>query len=393
MIDLVYRGFDGLDVSFQAQIPPRFEKALAEAKTKARNLRCTASLEWNGFHLAVLETGCRGGYSYIATTGQFGITLFCKKPNVFDPWGVRVSCNSFFLATCGLGGTRAGIYAILRSLGILVSPGAESIGRVDYALDFLMPELALVPDNFVMHSNARRSDHHDLNSLSAAGRSGRITSVTVGKMPGRQVIVYDKRCEIVAKHKPGWWEIWDATRGRAGLPPLARESAAKSTIWRVEIRSGKRHLKDRWKISTWGDLDSRYGDMVAACLDAVRYASPSSDSNRSRWPDSPLWLRVREETGRDLFEMRNFASPDLVKSVQMDEHDKLLAAQMGGLLAARAAIRGIDTMGLPSFAEISGKEMARQIERDPEGYAEKVAKAASRYHVQDLSCTELTPGA
>jgi hypothetical protein len=331
--------------------------------------------------MLVKESGAPGGYAFTASSGEFGVTWFFKKPNLFDPWGVRISCNSFFLATSGLGLARSKIYDAMASLEIALTDQPESIGRVDYAVDFLIPGFVLTPHHFVMHSNARWKDHTEPLGQASNGHSGRVTSVTVGKMPGRQVIVYDKRAEIIAKHKVGWWEIWDAARAKANLPPIIRSGPEASAIWRVELRAGKHHLKERWAITSWADLDSRFGDLVAATVDAIRHAAPTLDSNRSRWPDSPLWQAVRNETGQDLFEMRNFAAPDLIKSVQRDEHDKLLARQMTGLLTSRAAIQGIEADALPCFAEQAGEQMAEQIRQAPDRFAEKLETAAGRYRI------------
>jgi len=381
MIELLYRGFDGLDVSFLGQITTKFADALDAAKIQAQKFRQPEPLEWNGIAMTVSESGARGGYAFQASTGAFGATWFFKKPNIYDPWGLRVSCSSFLLATKGLGGARAYIYEVMEALEIALQPEAESLGRVDYALDFLIPEFTLTPEHFVMHSNARRTDHHETNEFDVVGPSGRVTSVTVGKMPGRQVNVYDKRAEIIAKRKAAWWVIWDAARAKEGFPSLVRDRPSEAPIWRVEIRGGKRHLKDRWAITTWQDLDNRFGDMVAACLDMIRYAMPSGDSNRSRWPDSPLWHAVRCAADEDLFEMRNYADPDLIKAVQRDEHDKLLAQQMTGLLTTRAGILGIEGDALAGFATRAGKQMAQTIEQEPERFAHKLLAAAARYRV------------
>ncbi|WP_155986514.1 hypothetical protein [Novosphingobium resinovorum] len=162
-----------------------------------------------------------------------------------------------------------------------------------------------------------------------------------------------------------------------------RDCPADSPIWRVEIRAGKQHLKTRWRISSWRDLDTRFGDTVNESLNAIRYVVPSDDSNRSRWPEAPLWQAVRQEVSEDLFEMRNFADPDLIKSVQRDEHDKLLAQQMTGLLSTRAAILGIVSAEIRDFAHATGKEMAYTIEANPDHFTKKLASAAGRYHIQD----------
>lgn len=382
MIELLYRGFDGLDLSFQAQISVAFCELLQDAKEKAQQARSTAMIEWGGVLLEVFESGAKGGYAFMASTGEFGSTWFFKKPNARDPWGVRVSCNSFFLATNGLGEARSQIYRVLAAFGIAPNLGEESIGRVDYALDFLMPDFQLIPELFVMHSNANRSDHLEHPEMTINGRSGRVTSVTVGKMPGRQAIVYDKRAEIIAKRKVGWWEIWDANRMRMGQPILQRDAPSECSIWRVELRAGKRLLKDQWNIRTWTDLDARLGDLVTATLDAIRYTTPTMDSNRSRWPESELWSCVRQEVNQDLFEMASFVDPNLVKRVQADAHSRLLLSQIIGSVTTRAAICGISAIKLAEYAAATGNEIAAAIQGSPAHFERKLDGARKRYDVR-----------
>lgn len=378
-MDVLYQGFDGLDLSFVGQISDRLSEALEAAKQSAQETRRPSLLEWPSVRMLVFESGARGGYAFMSSTGPFGATWFFKRRNARDPWGVRVSCNSFNLATLGLGGARAELYRTLELLEISVNEGAETIGRVDYAVDLLAPQFALDPQFFVMHSNSSRSDHIEHTEITSNGRSGRVTSVTVGKMPGRQVIIYDKRAEVIAKNKAGWWVIWNAARAHDGLAPLNPEVAAESRVWRVELRAGKSHLRDRWAIRTWAELDSHFGDMIAASLRATRYAQPNGDTNRSRWPDSEIWKLVKLQADADLFEMRLWADPDLVKRVEREAHDRLLAGQMLGLLTTRAALSGIDAGNLVSFAMTAGEEMSRKIAESPSRYEKKLARAGSRY--------------
>lgn len=381
MMQVLHRGFDGLDVSFQGQISADLFRGLDAAKQKAQRFQQQTVLTWNGVQMLVSESGSRGGYAFVASTGQFGATWFFKKPNDHDPWGVRVSCSSFNLALNGLGASRACLYQTLHDLGITVPNGAESISRVDYAIDFLAPELVLIPEHFVMHSNANRADHREPPEVRTNGTSGRVTSVTIGKMPGRQVIVYDKRAEVIARHKVGWWEIWDANRLAAGYGPLNRKMPSESRAWRVELRAGKRHLKDRWGIVSWDDLDSRLGDVFLAMLQAIRYAEPNGDTNRARWPASDLWEQVKHQTRTDLFEMRTCANPNLVKLVQQEEYDRLLSGQMLGLLTSRAAVAGISMVELVQFARRIGIEMADEIAQDHAKFAKKLVRAAARLAV------------
>lgn len=373
----LHRGLDGLDVSFMGQIDAQFVQVLESAKEQAQRSHRPTTIDWKGVRLLVLESGAHGGYAFAASTGPFGATWFFKKPNARDPWGVRASCNSFNLAINGLGGARSALCDTLQLLGIHVE--SESIARVDYAVDFLAPDFELCPERFVMHSNANRSDHIEHPEISANGRSGRVTSVTVGKMPGRQVIVYDKRAEVIAKNKEGWWVIWNGSLAAAGLPSLNKATPTESRVWRVELRAGKHHLKERWGIRTWADLDSRFGDLIAATLDSVRYTLPTPDRNRSRWPESELWNCVRRETEDDLFEMRLYADPEQVKLVEKESHDRLLASQMTGLLLARAALSDICGDNLPSYARATGEEMARNLTQRRSHFEVKLHRVRQRY--------------
>jgi len=173
-MEMIYRGFDGLDVSFMGQIGQELCTALDAAKEEAQRSHGQSALVWNGVHMLVSESGARGGYAFIVSTGEFGATWFFKKPNTRDLWGVRVSCNSFNLAINGLGKVRTDLYRSLGLLDIAVPVGGESIGRIDYAIDFLAPDFTLDPDRFVMHSNANRADHVENSPLMINGRSGRV---------------------------------------------------------------------------------------------------------------------------------------------------------------------------------------------------------------------------
>ena len=166
-----------------------------------------------------------------------------------------------------------------------------------------------------------------------------------------------------------------------GSSPLNWKEPDESRVWRVELRAGKRHLKDNWNIRTWADLDNRLGDLIADTLDAVRYAMLTEDSNRSRWPDSALWTQVRRNTGADLFEMRNYADPDLIKRVQLDAHDQLLKNQMKGLLVSRAALRNMSVDQLSTFAVKVGREMAHDITSALPRYERKLSTVSDRYVV------------
>ena len=124
-------------------------------------------------------------------------------------------------------------------LNLAVPPDGVSIGRVDFAVDILAPEFDLEPEHFIMHARSRRKTFADLEQMQTHGPSGRFKSVTIGKQPGRQVIVYDKRKEVLSKRTVEWPIIWNRNLEKMGLPELDLVDRAKSQVWRVELRMGK----------------------------------------------------------------------------------------------------------------------------------------------------------
>jgi hypothetical protein len=76
--------------------------------------------------------------------------------------------------------------------------------------------------------------------------------------------------------------------------------------------------------------------------------------------------------------MRSRIDPELVKRVQRDAHDQLLATQMLGLLITRAGLSA-ELVELPDYAKAVGEEMARKIMRSPRRFEEKRSAAAAKY--------------
>ncbi|WIW90252.1 hypothetical protein K3M67_19580 (plasmid) [Sphingobium sp. V4] len=116
-------------------------------------------------------------------------------------------------------------------------------------------------------------------------------------------------------------------------------------------------------------------------LNAVRHVEPSSDSNRSRWPDSPLWQAVRREAAREFADMCSGSVPSSVKTVQRDAHDQLLSRQMLGLLIARAAMHDIAPGQLSTFARNMGVDFADQIGADLARFTKRLFHSRSRYYI------------
>jgi hypothetical protein len=179
-------------------------------------------------------------------------------------WNCVASIRAGTLASLGYHGAREQLFARLAHMGFVVL--GHSVNRIDYAADFLTPGFVLRLDGFVTRPRAKRHPHwsaphgHDPYCPSAIITGRRLESVTVGKMPGRQIIVYDKRAAAIAQRKLFWFKVW-------GIDP----ADATAEIFRVEVRAGKKEVKERWNLRTFGDVDLAIGDVIRAPLDDIRY--------------------------------------------------------------------------------------------------------------------------
>lgn len=373
MIEPIYRGFDGLDVTFQGRIPEALCAELEASKSMAAEARHPILCEWRGQSFHVAETGAAGGYAYRCDTGPEGAVWFFSKNQQVSLWNIRVSVRSAWLATKGFGRVRAEIYDFLEAIGADVI--GEAIARVDYAVDVRgedLPGFVLEPNNFVMHARCNRGDHYE--EIGANGTSGRVTSVTVGKMPGRQAIVYDKTKEVAAKQKAEWPLIWNASLQKQGRSPLADGER----VYRVELRAGKAYLKDKWGITTWADLDAKLGDLFQAAVVDIRLCMETNDPNRSRWPVHPLWEAVAAAVAGDLFEMCSGATPGVVKEVRRSQLAKTMSAMFMGLVATWSLATGTEAKAAV-LADAVRAMTGDYVAENPKDFAAKLKRAGEKY--------------
>ena len=364
-MELLHKGFDALDVAYAVHFPAKFMPKLQSAKRKAMEIGQSVTASLDGVHFEVASTGARGGYVFRCSTGSAGEIWFLKQPSANDPWGVRISVSAVQCALIGLSGVKKRIEDKFEQLGMAVREGQESIARVDFALDFIIPDFTLAGDNFVMHSRSTRMAHVDISEYKSGGRSGRTESVTVGKNPGRQVIIYDKRAEVLAKGNTHWPVVWNDARKRQGLLPIDLQDRETSQVWRVELRAYKRHLKEDWGVATWWQLQEKLSAIFNSLLTDVRYSVPSLDLNRARWPEHPLWTRVRAELQGKLSEMKSFATESAIKELLKAEREDMLKAQIAGCLIALAASRKTEFADLTAFTKNAAEEILAMFRDHP----------------------------
>lgn len=285
-LDCRYVGMDGLDVAFMGALTTATIAALQEAKACAQQDGEPALIELGGVPVKVYGHGAKG-FSFTVDTGEDGEVWFFTRSDNLEGWNGRVSVRSLPLSIYGYFGVKRRLFERAAALGFRIIK--ESISRVDVAADFVLPDFEPRLDCFVARGRCRQQVYADaevrpaVNSeilVNYAARS--VTSVTIGTMPGRQIILYDKRRQAVKEKLWHWFEKWGVDRADKSLK-----------VWRIEVRAGKDYLSD-FGLKTFADLEAMVGDVLRTALEQVRYTKrPRRDTNVSRRRNAPLWDAVR----------------------------------------------------------------------------------------------------
>lgn len=376
---VLHAGFDGLDLALRAIAPPELIEILEPAKTFAAEQMAEARVTYNDVTFNVAASGGTGGYAYRIDTGPMGATWFIKKPNAKDHWGIRVSFKSRPLALLGLEKVRADFEATCLKLGLRVPLGGVSIGRVDFAVDVLISRFELEPTDFVVHARTNRRSHSDLAEMTTNGPSGRYTSVTFGKMPGRQVIVYDKFEEVLKRNKFEWPMIWNSELSRLGLPLLDMSDRSNSTIWRIELRLGKKALRDRRNIRGWASLYNELQNEMDQLAEDVTLRRTSEDSNRSRWPLHPLWRVLKDAVSNGLFDHTESVAYEEVQEADLLQKRSEFIRTIAAHAVTLAVLERNEAGRFPDFLHEMPERIMQFILLHPRDLEQRVKDASAKY--------------
>ena len=331
-------GFDTLDVAFRGALPAAVLEELENAKNDAQTAQAPAlaRIGPGAVSVHVHETGKRGGYRYTCSTGPEGEVWFFKAGDDPQDWNIFVSVRAFQLAIHGLCEVWNRLEERLSEFGATVTD--ESINRVDFAVDLLALEFKLEPDRFVVppgcevkaHFGKKRSESVDDTTPLAVFHAHEVSGITIGKMPGRQVAVYDKRREAIKKKNFAWFNIWRVNR-----------FDRSQRVWRVELRAGKKLLKDRWEIVTYADLVASIAEVFSETMSVIRYLSTDqNDTNLSRQTVHPIWEIVQDEVTEALFEHRSGLLPGQIRERNRSQTLEIYEGLIAGLAVALAVTRG-----------------------------------------------------
>ncbi len=302
MVDLVYQGVDSLDVAIQgaasSEMLKVFETARNEAEADPYNQHGVRLILGQCNRAFVIKAhGKKGGYRYTAVDERTGSIFSIKNETRPQMWNIFVSTRAHSLLSRGYEGMKEQIGSCLSALEVF--PHEYRVNRIDYALDFLAPDFILDMANFVAPKSSKVSpyfamdkhldDHGDtLNEgptdqpVGSVMRGGRFESVTVGKMPGRQIIVYDKTQAAKAQQTPYWFPAW-------GLEP----DNPSHRVWRVEIRAGRNGWKSLLGTTgqrTYETIEALLQPFMIRALEEIRYVTNRANvSNVTRATNHPLW--------------------------------------------------------------------------------------------------------
>jgi hypothetical protein len=371
MMKVLYKNFDGLDVAFKGALPYDVLRTLGEAKAAAQIQRgeVLAHLGRKRIPVHVAETGMRGGYAFRFDTGPFGSVWSVADSTDETRWNLRASVHSLGLAQHGYEGVKGQLLEFLTELcafGQGDDLPEERISRLDFCVDVAVPWFQPDPEHFVCHSGMTRRIHRTWEGQTVA-RGGRIESVTIGKMPGRQVIVYDKAREIAAHEKPYWWDFWGLDRG-----------GYQGEVWRVEIRAGKAEL-DNWNLRTFANFERISGAVILHTLDTIRFTIPTGDSEASRWPVHPLWSLASRAAENALAPYSTAVKRGKVMDglrAGLIEHFRNM---LPGLIASYGHLHGLQARDWNAILDLVGTESRAFAAKKPKALSEKFRRAAERY--------------
>lgn len=375
---LIYQNLDRLEVSFQCAVPSGIREQLERAKAEALQARTRAYAEMgsNKLQVMVLETGAKGGYTYQFSTGHDGALWLIGNRDDRNQWNVRVIVSSLCLALYGYYGAKERLLKVLKEDLKAVGPDdqagepIERVSRVDYCLDFLLEEAEIFApnqNNFVCAGRTKKGVILD-SPIQLEGIGRVVEYIRIGKMPNRQIVIYNKTREISASHKSFWWQIWDLNK-----------EEIKTDIWRIEIRAGKKEL-NIWNFRSFKNLEEMLGDVVKLTLEEYRYTEPNSnDLNMTRWPMALIWQMAIKASEKDLLNYSSKASRKKVlnefRNTVITNYKRLIT----GIFIGYTAVTGKDIGEIPGVLELVCDEILDQASNNPEKFRQKYKKKMEEF--------------
>lgn len=384
-MSVIYTNFDTFELAYQGAIPPHILDRLKEAKQLAQKEGEKQTVKFGDITIRIQSSGNNRGYSYIFSTGSTGITVCVKHSTKPKDWNLFVSVGSACLATRGLQGALDHIREVFNNLqaigmnrkrGIEQEPFdtlVESINRVDYCMDVIANDFEIIVEHFVAHARTQKKPYWPESNGVTRGNSAE--SILIGKMPNKEVIVYNKTREIISKRKAYWYDIWNESAKKHNAAPPVK---GKDTVWRFEVRICKKAF-EKLRLKTLKQLHERLPDIYAAHLQSCRMVSEKTGKNPTRWPVHPLW-KLFQEKAKDCFSNESVVMPEtLIADLTRSQREEMMENALYGTLISYTALRGGSLETIEEIMESFEKRFEAHLVHRANDAAKKFYHAKERY--------------
>lgn len=223
-------------------------------------------------------------------------------------------------------------------------PYKEVISRIDFCVDFETNNFEIDKNRIVAHSKAKRN--YNESNIEYNGTGKVFDSVRIGKMPNKQLAIYNKIKEIKSRNKSYWWNVWNIDK-----------TNYEKQIWRVEARAGKKELR-QWNLKTFNDLEEKAGNVILHIFNSIRYVNENNkDTNQSRWKNAKFWDNLIEITKTNLFDYIANANRELILDGYRNELVNTFKQNINGSIRAYTALTDNEIGQLPEVIELLKAEL------------------------------------
>lgn len=369
---LIRSGFDTIELAYRASIPESFLIELARAKANAIEKRKAIPLVYNECEFLVEATGGQGGFSYRIDTGPFGAIWKFRGVESKDSWSTHVKIKSHSLATRGIDQSKLDCDNFLRFIGAHFDPDDARVGRADFAFDFYAPALEILPSEFVSHARTQKSEIIERIAI-----GDQTNYIRIGKLPGKQVCIYNKSGAINEKRDLIWTDILKSAAAEFGIQFDERTE----DIWRIELRSGKKQIDKFLNPNRrWDLFDNQFQAIFKNITKSISWRLPQNDQNKTRWPLNPFWIAIDSEITRMEFNRHFRVSREAIDTIK-SEYLNQLTSQLDGLFLTLAANNGVNKLSLDRFFRRQSDIINRRIKTRPDVETE-LEERAERFRLK-----------
>ncbi|WP_425408224.1 hypothetical protein [Hyphococcus sp.] len=364
-------------MSYRTALPGGFLTALGEAQASAKSENRATLIRFNGFELFIEPSGGQGGYAFRAHTGPFGLIWKFREATTKSPWSVHVKFRAHGLAIKGPLKMKEEADGFLLTIGCKFESIDVRVSRADYAVDMLLGDFHLNTGNFVFHSRSKVSEYIERIRI-----GDEYTYARIGRLPGKQLCVYDKSGAVSEKNDSLWKQFYfDFARQRLGL---VVNEFSELKIWRFELRAGKQFLDKQIKPRTWDSFAKEVSPIYQRLAQSFKLKLPQRDDNRTRWPLDPIWIEVVSEVSKLTFNQKTTGVSDALLRKLRQEYSDGLDKQLVGLLLSSAACEGIDSQDFSRFARDRISLLTEDYSKSAafrERYVKRRAEFAAQYKI------------